>query len=58
MSKVSPQFEAGDVENAAPHRSCLQRGRDYSTVCPQKWVDDWKQQASEGRNLTVGTTFL
>ena len=37
---------------------CLQRGRDYSTVCPEKWVQDFKDQADAGVSMTVGTAFL
>jgi hypothetical protein len=45
-------------QRGAQDPSCLQRARDYVTVCPAKWIEDWKSQAEEGRNLTVGTTFL
>ena len=37
---------------------CLQRGRDYSTVCPEKWVQDFKDQAEAGVSMTVGKAFL
>ena len=37
---------------------CLQRGRDYSTVCPDKWVQDFKDQADAGVSMTVGKAFL
>ena len=38
--------------------ACLQRGRDYSTVCPEKWVQDFKDQADAGISMTVGKAFL
>ncbi len=37
---------------------CLQRGRDYSTVCPEKWVEDWKDQTEAGVNMSVGNAFI
>jgi hypothetical protein len=46
-------YQRGDKDS-----QCLQLGRDYNTLCPQKWIEDWKSQASEGRNLTVGTNFM
>lgn len=36
---------------------CLQRGRDYTTICPKKWVDDWKDQAEKGASMSVGTAY-
>ena len=38
--------------------ACLQRARDYSSVCPAKWVEDWKSQQEEGRSMLVGKDFL
>ena len=38
--------------------ACLQRGRDYSTVCPDKWIQTFKDQQDAGISLTVGTAFL
>ncbi len=52
------EYQVCAYQKGAQDAECLQRGRDYSTVCPQKWIEDWKAQASEGRNLTVGTTFM
>ena len=37
---------------------CLQRGRDYSTVCPEKWVEDWKNDTEKGVSMSVGTSFI
>jgi hypothetical protein len=37
---------------------CQQRGRDYTTVCPTKWVEDWKDQTDAGNNMSVGNAFL
>lgn len=37
---------------------CLQRGRDYSTVCPVKWLEEWKEQTDAGNNMSVGKSFL
>jgi hypothetical protein len=37
---------------------CLQRGRDYSTVCPEKWVQDFKDQHDAGISMTLGSAFL
>ncbi len=37
---------------------CLQRGRDYSTVCPEKWVEDWKGELEKGVSMSVGTAFI
>jgi hypothetical protein len=37
---------------------CLQRGRDYATVCPEKWVDDYKTQFDSGISMSVGTAFV
>jgi hypothetical protein len=37
---------------------CLQRGRDYSTVCPEKWVEDWKGDLERGVSMSVGTAFI
>ncbi len=37
---------------------CAQRGRDYVTVCPTKWVSDWKDQAAAGMGMSVGTAFV
>jgi Cytochrome oxidase c subunit VIb len=32
---------------------CLQRGRDYAAVCPQKWVEEWKDQLASGKAMFV-----
>lgn len=37
---------------------CLQRGRDYSTLCPEKWVDEYKESISSGTSMSVGTKVL
>lgn len=37
---------------------CHQRARDYDTVCPQKWVEDWKDLAAEGLTMTVSDKFF
>ncbi len=37
---------------------CLQRGRDYSTICPEKWVEDWKAETEKGINMSVGKVFI
>jgi hypothetical protein len=37
---------------------CLQRGRDYLTLCPAKWVETWKSQAEAGVSMSVGTAFV
>ena len=33
---------------------CAQRGRDYVTVCPTKWVATWKDQIEAGTSMSVG----
>ncbi len=38
--------------------TCLQRGRDYATVCPDKWVDDWKSDLEKGVSMSVGKAFV
>lgn len=37
---------------------CQQRGRDYSVVCPQKWVSDWKDQTEAGISMSIGKDFV
>lgn len=37
---------------------CAQRGRDYMTICPNKWVDDIKSQTEEGVSMSVGKVFV
>lgn len=38
--------------------TCVQRGRDYSTLCPQKMVEAWKEHAAEGKSMSVGKAFF
>lgn len=38
--------------------SCVQRGRDYASLCPQKWVEDWKEQNGKGIGMTLGKEFF
>ncbi len=38
--------------------ACMQRARDYLSICPSKWVSDWKSQSEEGVNLTIGALEL
>ena len=38
--------------------SCVQRGRDYGSMCPQKWVEDWKGDVAKGIGMTVGKDFM
>ena len=52
------EYQVCVYQKGAQDAACLQRGRDYNTVCPLKWIEDWKAQAEEGRNLTVGKTFM
>ena len=37
---------------------CAQRGRDYMTICPNKWVEDIKAQTEEGVSMAVGKVFV
>ncbi len=37
---------------------CMQRGRDYNVVCPDKWVEDWKDAVQAGNSMSVGTAFI
>ena len=37
---------------------CAQRGRDYVTVCPTKWISEWKDQAAAGTSMSVGGAFV
>ena len=37
---------------------CLQRGRDYTSICPEKWVESWRDAATKGVGMSVGTAFL
>ena len=36
---------------------CLQRARDYNTVCPKDWIATWKGHVEAGNHMTVGTQF-
>ena len=38
--------------------SCVQRGRDYGSMCPQKWVEDWKEATSKNVGMTGGKSFM
>ena len=38
--------------------SCVQRGRDYGSMCPQKWVEDWKEATGKNVGMTVGKGFM
>jgi len=37
---------------------CLQRGRDYTTVCPEKWIENFKDADAKGVSMSVGKAFL
>ena len=37
---------------------CLQRGRDYTSICPAKWIETWKGYAADGVSMSVGTAFV
>lgn len=38
--------------------TCLQRGRDYTSVCPEHWVAKWKEDEDKGVSLSVGKGFV
>lgn len=42
------EYQVCVYQRGAQDPACLQRGRDYATICPQKWIEDWKSQAEEG----------
>lgn len=47
------------VEKRGRHDAlCLQRGRDYSTICPSKWVENYVDSAERGVSMSVGTAIL
>jgi hypothetical protein len=37
---------------------CLQRGRDYSTICPVKWIESYKDALDKGISMSVGKEFF
>jgi len=37
---------------------CMQRGRDYTAICPAKVVETWKGHAESGVSMSVGTAYL
>jgi cytochrome c oxidase subunit 6b len=37
---------------------CRQRGRDYTSLCPENWIAGWKEQAAKGTLPGIGTHFI
>lgn len=37
---------------------CLQRGRDYTAICPAKWIETWKGHADAGISMSVGAEYV
>ncbi len=44
-------------ELGATNPRCLQRARDYMSVCPSSWVAQWQGHVEAGNHMTVGTDF-
>ncbi len=51
------EFQVCVAKRSAKDPMCMQRAKDYNIICPSKWIEDWKNAASEGANLTVGKEF-
>lgn len=51
------EFQVCVAKRSAADPLCMQRAKDYNIVCPSKWVEDWKNAAADGANLTIGKEF-
>jgi len=62
MNQVNACWTAiNEYQACVEHRGkdeCGQLGRTYASLCPQKWVSDWKAQTEAGVSMSVGKAFV